>query len=78
MTLLPTHLYLYASPECNILDTLFLAVKKLLALTGDMKAIFKLQDLSFPVNNFWNFLQICNEVLSTNSSLRKACLLATF
>ena len=38
------HLYLQTRPESNILGELSLKVKKLLALTGDVKTIFKLKD----------------------------------
>ena len=39
-------------PESNILDNLSLKVKKVLALTGDVKTIFKLQDVNLSLNNF--------------------------
>ena len=37
-------------PESNILDNLSLKVKKVLALTGDVKTIFKLQDVNLSLN----------------------------
>ena len=47
-----TTLDLVKSPESNIFGNLSLKEKKLLILTGDVKTIFKLQDVNFSVNNF--------------------------
>ena len=40
-------------PESNILDNLSLKVKKVLTLTGDVKTIFKLQNVNLSLNNIW-------------------------
>ena len=56
------HLYLQTGPESNILGNLFLKVKNLLTLTGDVETIFKLQDVNLSLKNFWIFFRIWNEV----------------
>ena len=48
------------------------------ARIGDVKIIFRLQDVSLSVNNFWSFFQVWNEELTKNSNLPKTCLLGTF
>ena len=48
----PAHLYLLTSLENDVLGNLSLKVKKLLTLTGDVKTIFKLQDVNLLQNNF--------------------------
>ena len=68
----------YTSPESNILANLFLKMKKLLTLTGDVKTIFKLQDINLPLNNFWSFFWIWNKVLLKNGNLTKTFTLGTF
>ena len=52
-------------------------MKKLLTLTGDVKTIFKLQDVNLSLKNLWNF-RIWNEVLPNNGNLTKTFLLGTF
>ena len=47
-----TVLVLVTSPESNILGNLSLKVKNLLTLTGDVKVIFKLQDVNSSLNSF--------------------------
>ena len=47
-------------------------------LTGDVKTIFKLQDVNLSLNNFWSFFRIWNEVLRQNGNLTKTLLLGTF
>ena len=51
VVLQPPHLYLLTRPKSNILGNLSLKVKKLLTLTGDVKTIFKLQDVNLSLNN---------------------------
>ena len=53
-------------------------MKKLFTLTGDVKTIFKLQDVNLSLNNFWSFFRIWNEVLPKNGNLTKTFLLGTF
>ena len=45
---------------------------------GDVKTIFKLQDVSLSLNNFRSFFRIWNEVLPKNHNLTKIFLLGTF
>ena len=45
---------------------------------GDVKTIFKLQDVNLSLNNFWSFFRIWNVVLSKNDNLIKTFLLGTF
>ena len=73
-----THLHLSASPESDILGNLSLSVKKVLTLTGDVKPIFKLQDVNLTLNNFWSFFRIWNEIIPKNRNLTKTFLLGTF
>ena len=47
-----TTLIFVKSRETNILGRLSLKVKKLLTLTGDVKMIFKLQDINLSLTNF--------------------------
>ena len=47
-----TTLILVNNPESNIFGNLPLKVEKLLTLTGDVKTIFKLQDVNLSLNNF--------------------------
>ena len=47
-----TTLILVNNPESNIFGNLLLKVEKLLTLTGDVKTIFKLQDVNLSLNNF--------------------------
>ena len=52
---------------------------KLLTLTGDVKMIFKLQNVKLSsVINFWSFFWIWNEVLPKNRHLTKTFILGTF
>ena len=51
-------------PESNILDNLSLKVKKVLALTGDVKTIFKLQDVNLSLNNFRSLFRFENMGMS--------------
>ena len=53
-------------------------MEKHLTLTGDIKTIFKLQDVNLSLNNFWSFFQIVNEVLPKNGNLTNIFLLGTF
>ena len=53
-------------------------MKKLLTLTGDVKAIFKLQDVNLLLNIFWCFFRIWNELLPKNGNLTKTFLLGAF
>ena len=66
------------SPKSNILGNLSLKVKKVLTLTGDVKTIFKLQDVNLLLNNFWSLFRIWNEVLPKNGNLTKTFVLDTF
>ena len=45
---------------------------------GDVKTIFKLQDLNFSLNNFWKFFRIWNELLPKNDNLTKTFILGAF
>ena len=73
-----TTLILVNNPESNIFGNLPLKVEKLLTLTGDVKTIFKLQDVNLSLNNFWNFFRIWNKVLAKNGNVTKAFILGTF
>ena len=44
--------------ESDMLGNLSLSVKKVLTLTGDVKPIFKLQDVNLTLNNFLSFFRI--------------------
>ena len=48
------------------------------ARIGDVKIIFRLQDVNLSVNNFWSFFQIWNKELTKNSNLPKTFFLDTF
>ena len=65
------------SPKSNILGNLSLKVKKVLTLTGDVKTIFKLQDVNLLLNNFWSLFRIWKEVLPKSGKLTKIFLLST-
>ena len=51
IALQPPHLYVKTNPESNILGNLSWKMKKRLTLTGIVKTIFQLKDLSFIKNN---------------------------
>ena len=53
-------------------------MRKLLTLTGDVKTIFKLEDVNLSLNNFLNFFRMWNELLPNNDNLTKTFLLGTF
>ena len=53
-------------------------MKRLLTLTGDVKAIFKLQDVNLLLNIFWSSFRIWNELLPKNGNSTKAFLLGAF
>ena len=62
------HRTLHTSPEYKILVNLFLKVKKCLALIGDVKTIFELQEVNFPAKIFWRIkFKIWNEVLTNKT-----------
>ena len=71
-------LYLYTSPELNILGTLSLNVEKTLTLIGDVKMIFKLQNISFSIKIFWSFFWIWKKVLSKNGNLMKTLTVCSY
>ena len=73
----PPHLYLYTGPESNILDNLSIKMKKFFTIIGDVKIIFRLQDVNFSVNNLWSFFRALNKVLPKNGHLKKVSLLGT-
>ena len=51
IALQPPHLYIKTNPESYIVDNLSWKMKKHLTLTGIVKTIFQLKDLSFIKNN---------------------------
>ena len=52
--------------------------KKLLTVTGDVKTIFKLQDINLSLDNFWRFFRIWKEVLPKNDTITRTFLLGAF
>ena len=42
-------------------------MKKVLTLTGDVKTIFKLQDVNLSLNNFWSFFRSTLKIAFTSS-----------